>query len=85
MKVAIYTRVSTADKGQTVENQQLQLRQWSERSGYEVKHAFTRARRAWSMLLSRTKTCKRCSFCVFATAQKSNAERSTGTRIDSKS
>jgi hypothetical protein len=24
------------------------------------------------MLLSRTMTCKRCSFCVFATAQKSN-------------
>ena len=36
MRVAIYARVSTDDKGQDPENQLLQLRQWCERMGYPV-------------------------------------------------
>ena len=34
--VAIYARVSTDDKGQTPDNQLLQLRAWCERMGYPV-------------------------------------------------
>src|ERR1700738_4901367 len=34
--VAIYARVSTEDKGQTPDNQLLQLRSWCERMGYPV-------------------------------------------------
>ena len=36
MRVAIYARVSTDDKGQDPENQLRQLRQWCERMGYPV-------------------------------------------------
>ena len=35
-RVAIYARVSTADKGQDPENQLMQLRTWCERMGYLV-------------------------------------------------
>src|SRR6201987_669576 len=35
-RVAIYARVSTEDKGQTPDNQLLQLRAWGERMGYPV-------------------------------------------------
>ena len=35
-KVALYARVSTADKGQTVETQLLELRAWAARAGHEV-------------------------------------------------
>src|SRR6202047_2264426 len=35
-RVAIYARVSTEDKGQTPDNQLLQLRTWCERMGYPV-------------------------------------------------
>src|ERR1700680_2771155 len=34
--VAIYARVSTDNKGQTPDNQLLQLRAWCERAGYPV-------------------------------------------------
>jgi DNA invertase Pin-like site-specific DNA recombinase len=34
--VAIYARVSTEDKGQTTDNQLLQLRAWCSRMGYPV-------------------------------------------------
>lgn len=33
MRVAIYVRVSTSDKGQTTENQEPELRAWAERQG----------------------------------------------------
>lgn len=36
MRVALYTRVSTTDKGQTVENQVLALRGEMERKGWEI-------------------------------------------------
>lgn len=36
MKVAIYARVSTEDKGQDVENQLTVLRDWAKRLNYEV-------------------------------------------------
>jgi len=36
MRVAIYARVSTDDKGQDPENQLRQLRQWCERMGYPI-------------------------------------------------
>jgi DNA invertase Pin-like site-specific DNA recombinase len=36
MRVAIYGRVSTTDKGQDPENQLHQLREWSQRSGHEI-------------------------------------------------
>ena len=35
-RVAIYTRVSTKDKGQTTENQLLELRNWAARADCEV-------------------------------------------------
>ena len=41
MKVAIYARVSTDDKGQDTENQLMQLRQYCIAKGYEVYREFT--------------------------------------------
>jgi DNA invertase Pin-like site-specific DNA recombinase len=38
--VAIYARVSTDDKGQTPDNQLLQLRAWCERMGYPVAREY---------------------------------------------
>jgi DNA invertase Pin-like site-specific DNA recombinase len=35
-RAAIYARLSTEDKGQTPDNQLLQLRAWCERMGYRV-------------------------------------------------
>jgi DNA invertase Pin-like site-specific DNA recombinase len=40
MRVAIYARVSTDDKGQDPENQLRQLRAWCERMGYPVVHEY---------------------------------------------
>lgn len=40
MRVGIYSRVSTADKGQDVENQLLALREFAERQGWEVYHEY---------------------------------------------
>ncbi len=40
MKTAIYARVSTRDKGQDVENQLVQLREFCQRSGWMVAHEF---------------------------------------------
>ena len=39
-RVAIYARVSTDDKGQTPDNQLLQLRAWCERMGYPVTREY---------------------------------------------
>jgi|ERR1700677_4838825 DNA invertase Pin-like site-specific DNA recombinase len=39
-RVAIYSRVSTKDKGQEVENQLRQLREFCARHGYEVVHEY---------------------------------------------
>jgi DNA invertase Pin-like site-specific DNA recombinase len=36
MRIALYARVSTEDKGQDPENQLVQLREWCARSGYEI-------------------------------------------------
>src|SRR5262249_28116056 len=36
MRVAIYARVSTDDKGQNPENQLISLREWCARSGHEI-------------------------------------------------
>ncbi len=36
MKVAIYARVSTTDKGQDVRNQTLQLREFCDRQGWTI-------------------------------------------------
>ncbi len=40
MRAALYARVSTKDKGQDVENQLLQLREFAQRSGWEVVHEY---------------------------------------------
>lgn len=40
MKVALYARVSTRDKGQDVENQLSQLRDYCQRSGWQVHHTY---------------------------------------------
>jgi DNA invertase Pin-like site-specific DNA recombinase len=40
MRVAIYARVSTDDKGQDPENQLRELREWCQRSGHEVVREF---------------------------------------------
>jgi DNA invertase Pin-like site-specific DNA recombinase len=40
MRVAIYARVSTDDKGQDPENQLRQLREWCERMGYPIMHEY---------------------------------------------
>ncbi len=40
MKTAIYARVSTRDKGQDVENQLAQLREFCQRSGWEISREY---------------------------------------------
>jgi DNA invertase Pin-like site-specific DNA recombinase len=40
MRIAIYARVSTDDKGQDPENQLRQLRQWCTNAGHEVVHDY---------------------------------------------
>jgi DNA invertase Pin-like site-specific DNA recombinase len=40
MKVALYSRVSTKDKGQDVENQQRQLRDFATKQGWTISHEF---------------------------------------------
>src|SRR5690349_13298693 len=40
MKVALYARVSTKDKGQDTENQLLQLREYCQRQGWTVAEEF---------------------------------------------
>lgn len=59
MKVAIYARVSTDDKGQNPETQLLQLREFCQRAGWEVYREYVdqarardyRHRMAWADLL----------------------------------
>jgi len=41
MKVALYSRVSTKDKGQDVENQQRQLRDFAKKQGWKIVHEFS--------------------------------------------
>lgn len=41
MRIAIYSRVSTKDKGQDVENQLMQLREFAARSGWTVVHEYS--------------------------------------------
>jgi DNA invertase Pin-like site-specific DNA recombinase len=40
MRIAIYARVSTDDKGQDPENQLRQLRQWCANAGHELMHEY---------------------------------------------
>ena len=40
MRIAIYARVSTDDKGQHPENQLRQLRQWCATAGHEIAHEY---------------------------------------------
>src|SRR5579862_3945623 len=40
MKIALYARVSTRDKGQDVENQLHQLREFCDRSGWTIHHVY---------------------------------------------
>jgi DNA invertase Pin-like site-specific DNA recombinase len=40
MRVALYARVSTDDKGQDPENQLMQLREWCARSGHEITREY---------------------------------------------
>jgi len=40
MRVAVYARVSTKDKGQSVENQAHQLREFCQRSGWSIAHEY---------------------------------------------
>lgn len=40
MRVAIYARVSTKDKGQDTENQLIDLREFAERSGWEITREY---------------------------------------------
>ena len=41
MRVAIYARVSTTDKGQSVENQLTQLREWCSNAGHTIVNEYT--------------------------------------------
>jgi DNA invertase Pin-like site-specific DNA recombinase len=41
MKVALYSRVSTKDKGQDVENQQRQLRSFAKKQSWTIVHEFS--------------------------------------------
>ena len=41
MKVALYSRVSTKDKGQDVENQQRQLRNFAKKQSWKIVHEFS--------------------------------------------
>lgn len=41
MKVALYSRVSTKDRGQDVENQQRQLRDFAAKQGWTIVHEFS--------------------------------------------
>jgi DNA invertase Pin-like site-specific DNA recombinase len=41
MKVALYSRVSTKDRGQDVENQQRQLRDFAVKQGWTIVHEFS--------------------------------------------
>jgi len=41
VKVALYTRVSTRDKGQDVENQRRQLTDFAKKQGWEIVHQFS--------------------------------------------
>jgi DNA invertase Pin-like site-specific DNA recombinase len=40
MRTAIYARVSTKDKGQSVESQLIQLREFCQRSGWTIEHEY---------------------------------------------
>jgi DNA invertase Pin-like site-specific DNA recombinase len=40
MRIALYTRVSTTDKGQDPENQLRQLRAWCDNAGHEIVHEY---------------------------------------------
>jgi DNA invertase Pin-like site-specific DNA recombinase len=40
MRIAIYARVSTDDKGQDAENQLRQLRQWCASAGHDIAHEY---------------------------------------------
>jgi DNA invertase Pin-like site-specific DNA recombinase len=40
MRIAIYARVSTDDKGQDPENQLRQLRAWCANAGHEIVHEY---------------------------------------------
>src|SRR5260370_28267430 len=40
MRIAVYARVSTDDKGQDPENQLRQLRQWCASAGHEITHEY---------------------------------------------
>jgi DNA invertase Pin-like site-specific DNA recombinase len=40
MRIAIYARVSTDDKGQDPENQLRQLRAWCAHAGHEIVHEY---------------------------------------------
>jgi len=40
MRIAVYARVSTDDKGQDPENQLRQLRQWCANAGHEIVHEY---------------------------------------------
>ena len=41
MKVALYSRVSTKDKGQDVENQQRQLRDFAKKQDWTIVHEYS--------------------------------------------
>lgn len=41
MRVALYSRVSTKDKGQDVENQQRQLKDFAKKQGWIISHEFS--------------------------------------------
>jgi len=41
MKIALYSRVSTKDKGQDVENQQRQLREFAKKQSWTIVHEFS--------------------------------------------
>jgi Resolvase, N terminal domain len=40
MRIGLYARVSTQDKGQDPKNQLRQLRQWCESAGHELVHEY---------------------------------------------
>lgn len=71
IRVVIYCRVSTDDKGQTNENQEFMCRQWCEAHGYEVVEVYrdqmtgtTLLRPQFSMMLNRILTMRDIDFIV---------------------
>src|ERR1039457_453193 len=85
MKVALYARISTRDKGQDTENQLLQLRQFCRQQGWEIageyidqKTGRTSDREAFQLLFQHAYE-KRFDLCLFWALDRFSREGATDT------